>query len=71
MLLLPQEDLARPATLPHTVLISGPVPSRIIGGELVDDSELRHASRNDRAMAAGGGVLIRFRSGPLRVHYGD
>jgi hypothetical protein len=71
LLLLPAEDLDRPATLAFTALLSGPKPVRVDGGEIVDEKDLRYASAADAAIAAGNGVLIRFRAGPVRVHYGD
>ena len=71
LLLLPAEDPDRPASLAHTALLRGPRPTRVDGGEVVDDKDLRYASSADAAVAAGNGVLIRFRAGPVRVHYGD
>jgi hypothetical protein len=42
----------------------------IEGGELVAESELRHADAQSAQQAARGGTLIRFLPGVVRVKYG-
>lgn len=61
-------DPARPASLPYTAILCGPRPSRVDHGELVEDHSLRFP---DPAVAAAGGILLRFRAGTTRVFYGD
>lgn len=71
LLLVTAGDDARPADLPFTAVLAGPVPKRVDNGEIVADPSLRHAEPAHLAQARAGGVLIRFRSGITRVIYGD
>ena len=64
-------DPARPPELPYTAVLTGPRPTRVDNGEVLDDAELRHADAETRAQALAGGVVIRFRSGITKVHYGE
>jgi hypothetical protein len=64
-------DATRPFALPCTAVLAGPVPTRVDGGEVVADDELRHATAAERAQAAAKGVVIRFRAGRVRVCYAD
>lgn len=61
----------RPAELPWTAVLGGPVPTSIDGGEIVDDRTLRYPDAAAAAAARDGGVLIRFRNGTCRVRYGE
>ena len=61
----------RPPELPYTAVLAGPRPTRVENGELVGGDELRHADAEARAQADAGGVVIRFRSGITKVHYGE
>lgn len=71
LLLVTAGDDERPADLPFTAVLAGPVPKRVDNGEIVADPSLRHADAEQLAAARAGGVLIRFRSGITRVTYGD
>lgn len=62
-------DPRRAPELPYVAVLRGAVPSRIENGEMVPVAELR-LSAAAAAAATAGGVLIRFRSGTTRVHYG-
>lgn len=70
LLLVADADPERPVELPYTAVLRGPVPSAVENGELVDDASLRFADSEARAAAAAGGVVIRFRPGVTKVHYG-
>ncbi|MFN3240305.1 MAG: hypothetical protein ACE37K_02205 [Planctomycetota bacterium] len=59
----------RPATLPWTAVLHGPVPSSIENGELVDVDQLHLPDAAAEAAALQGGVLIRFRPGTTTVRY--
>jgi hypothetical protein len=69
LVLVARADARRPAQLPFTALLAGGTPVSIEGGEIVGEDELRHASVAARAAAVGGGVVIRFRPGIVRVRY--
>ncbi len=71
LVLVAEGDGQRPAELPFTAILRGPLPKGIDNGEIVDDASLRHADAELRAAAAAGGVVIRFRSGVTRVLYGE
>ncbi len=71
LLLTTALDPARPPELPYTAVLAGPRPTRIDNGEVVNDDELRHADAELRAQAQAGGVVIRFRGGITKVHYGE
>tara|TARA_R110002072_G_scaffold302758_3_gene488524 strand:+ start:29181 stop:32849 length:3669 start_codon:yes stop_codon:yes gene_type:complete len=60
---------SRPAGLPWTAILMGPVPDAIENGEIVDPASLHLPDDAARAAAARGGVLIRFRSGKTTVRY--
>ena len=60
----------RPPELPFTAVLAGPKPRAVEGGQLVDESELRHLSAGDRADAERAGTVIRFQPGIVRVRYG-
>lgn len=70
LVLVVESDPLRPVEQPFTAVLAGPLPSSIENGEVVDDATLRFLDADARAAAAAGGVLIRFRSGVIRVHYG-
>lgn len=59
----------RPAGLPWTAVLTGPVPVTIENGEIVDAASLQLPDAAAQAAAARGGVLIRFRSGRTTVRY--
>lgn len=61
----------RPATMPFTAILFGPVPTSVEGGELVDEKELRHQDAEAAAAARAGGTTIRFLPGIVRVRYGS
>ena len=61
----------RPAEVPWTAVLMGPVPVRIDNGEVVADPSLRIADAEQLAAVRAGGVLVRFRSGITKVHYGN
>lgn len=71
LILLCEGDPGRPVELPFTALLSGPMPTRVENGEVVADASLRPADPAAAAAATAGGVILRFRSGLTRVHYGD
>lgn len=71
LLLVVEAAADRPAELPFTAVLAGPVPLRLDGAELVPEDELRHADPAARRAAEAAGVVIRFRPGIVRVHYGD
>lgn len=62
-------DHQRPAGLPWTAILMGPMPDAIENGEIVDPETLHLPNDAARAAAARGGVLIRFRSGKTTVRY--
>lgn len=62
-------DHDRPAGLPWTAILMGPVPDAIENGEIVSADSLHLPDDAARAAAARGGVLIRFRSGKTTVRY--
>ncbi|MGK0303601.1 MAG: hypothetical protein ACI89X_004497, partial [Planctomycetota bacterium] len=62
-------DHQRPAGLPWTAILMGPVPDAVENGEIVDPAALHLPDDAARAAAARGGVLIRFRSGKTTVRY--
>ena len=71
LLLVTAPDPLRPVELPFTAVVAGPVPVRVENGEVVAEDSLRHADAEARAAAVAGGVVIRFRSGVTKVHYGE
>lgn len=71
LLLVTSGSDERPADLPWTAVLAGPVPRRVDNGEIVADPSLRHVDQEQLLAARAGGVLIRFRSGITRVIYGD
>ena len=71
LVLVTAPDGDRPAELPWTAVLAGPVPIAIENGEIVADASLRLPSAEQAARAAAGGTLIRFRSGITKVRYGD
>ena len=62
-------DDARPAGLPWTAVLSGPVPTAVENGEIVGPEQLHLPSPVAAAAAARGGVLIRFRPGTTVLRY--
>ena len=58
-----RRDEARPAGLPWTAVLGGPVPTEIVNGEVVDSAQLHLPHAAAEAAAERGGVLIRFRPG--------
>jgi hypothetical protein len=71
LVLVADGDEQRPVELPFTAILSGPIPTSIDNGEVVADASLRPADAATAAAATAGGVVIRFRSGLTRVHYGE
>ncbi|MBL8752817.1 MAG: hypothetical protein JNK15_05905, partial [Planctomycetes bacterium] len=64
-------EASRPAELPWTAVLAGPVPTSIENGEIVDDTTLRLPDIAEVGAARQGGVLVRFRNGLVRIRYGD
>jgi hypothetical protein len=69
LVLMTAGDPERPAELPWTAVLAGPVPASIENGEVVDDASLRYPDAEAAAAARAGGVLVRFSNGTCRVHY--
>jgi len=59
----------RPAGLPWTAVLTGPMPVAIENGEIVDAASLQLPDAAAQAAAERGGVLVRFRSGKTTVRY--
>lgn len=69
LVLVTDDRDGRPATLPWTAVLHGPVPSSIENGEVVDVDQLHLPDAAAEAAALQGGVLIRFRPGTTTVKY--
>ena len=61
----------RPADLPWTAVLHGPVPDSITNGEVVRSTQLHLPDQVAEVAAEQGGVLIRFRNGITTVRYGN
>lgn len=69
LVLVTEPNASRPAGLPWTAVLHGPVPTSIQNGEVVDIAELSLPDLEAERAAQEGGVLIRFLPGVTRVNY--
>lgn len=71
LVLLAGNEPGRPPELPWTAVLAGPRPTRVENGEIVPVSALHLGDIEQEALAAQGGVLVRFGSGGAKVIYGE
>jgi hypothetical protein len=71
LVLVVGSEAGRPPELPFTAILAGPVPERVENGELVDEATLRHVDSEAAAAARAGGVVLRCRTGVVKVKYGQ
>ncbi|MCK5944586.1 MAG: hypothetical protein KAI24_21540, partial [Planctomycetes bacterium] len=69
LVLVTAPDAERPAGLPWTAVLHGPLPSSIDNGEVVAIGDLHLPDAAAEAAAREGGVLIRFRPGTTTLRY--
>ncbi|MCC7398980.1 MAG: hypothetical protein IT455_18080 [Planctomycetes bacterium] len=71
LVLLAGNEPGRPPELRWTAVLAGPRPTRVENGEIVPVSALHLPDVEQEALAAAGGVLVRFGSGGAKVIYGE